>query len=293
MGADAVLFIAVAATLLGLVVGSFLNVVIYRLPVMLERDWQRQARELLSPGEPAAAAGPRFNLATPRSTCPSCQAQIKAWHNIPVLSWLWLHGRCAACAAPIPARYPAVEAFTGLVSLAVALRFGLSLEAAGALLLCWSLIALSFIDLDHQILPDIITLPLLWAGLLFALLGAEGQGYLVLTDLRSSVIGAMAGYLSLWLVYHGFRLVTGKEGMGHGDFKLLAALGAWLGWQKLPLVILLSALVGAIIGIALVALRGRDSQQPLPFGPYLAAAGLVALLWGQPIIDAYRRFSGF
>ncbi len=185
-----------------------------------------------------------------------------------------------------------MEALTGLVSALVALRFGPSLEGLGALLLCWSLIALAFIDLDHQILPDVITLPLLWTGLLFALAGGDGAGYLVLTDLRSGVIGAMAGYLSLWLVYHGFRLATGKEGMGHGDFKLLAALGAWLGWQLLPLIILLSALVGASIGIALVILRGRNSQQPLPFGPFLAAAGFVALLWGQPLVDAYRRFSG-
>jgi leader peptidase (prepilin peptidase)/N-methyltransferase len=284
--------IAAVAALLGLIVGSFLNVVIYRLPVMLDRDWRRQAREVLSPGEPAAPEGPRFNLATPRSTCPACKTVIKARHNVPVLSWLWLRGRCAACGAGISPRYPAIEALTGLVSALVALRFGLTLEAAGALLLCWSLIALTFIDVDHQILPDIITLPLLWLGLVFGLLGESAGGYMVLADLRSGVIGALAGYLSLWLVYQGFRLATGKEGMGYGDFKLLAVLGAWLGWQKLPLVIMLSALVGAVIGIALVALRGRDSQQPLPFGPYLAAAGFVALLWGQPIIDAYRRFTG-
>lgn len=283
--------LAAVAALLGLVVGSFLNVVIYRLPVMLDRDWRRQAREVLSPGEPPAPEGPRFNLATPRSTCPACKAQIKARHNVPVVSWLWLRGRCAACGARIPPRYPAVEALTGLASALVALRFGLTLEGAGALLLCWSLIALTFIDVDHQILPDVITLPLLWLGLGFALLG-DGRDYTTLTDLRSGVIGAMAGYLSLWIVYHGFRLATGKEGMGYGDFKLLAVLGAWLGWQKLPLVILLSAVAGAVIGIALVVLRGRDRQQPLPFGPYLAAAGFVALLWGQPIVDAYRRFSG-
>jgi leader peptidase (prepilin peptidase) / N-methyltransferase len=284
--------IAAVAGLLGLVIGSFLNVVIYRLPVMLDRDWRRQAREVLSPGEPAHPEGPPFNLATPRSTCPACKTPIKARHNVPVLGWLWLRGRCAACAAPIAPRYPAIEALTGLVSVLVVLRFGLTLEAAGSLLLCWSLIALTFIDADHQILPDIITLPLLWLGLAFGLLGEAAGGYSVLADLRSGVIGAMAGYLSLWLVYQGFRLATGKEGMGYGDFKLLAVLGAWLGWQKLPLVILLSALVGAVIGLTLIAVRGRDSQQPLPFGPYLAAAGFVALLWGQPIIDAYRRVSG-
>jgi len=285
-------FIGVCAALLGLVIGSFLNVVILRLPVMLERDWRRQAREILEPGAATGPAQPPFNLATPRSTCPACQTQIRAWHNIPVLGWLWLRGRCAACGTRISLRYPAVEALTGLVSVLVVLRFGPSLEAAGALLLAWSLIALAFIDIDRQILPDIITLPLLWAGLLFVLLGAGGPGYVAITDLRSGVIGAMAGYLSLWLVYHGFRRLTGKEGMGHGDFKLLAALGAWLGWQKLPLVILLSAVVGALIGIALIVLRGRDSQQPLPYGPYLAGAGFVALLWGQPIIDTYLRFSG-
>lgn len=286
------MLITACAALLGLVIGSFLNVVIYRLPVMLERGWRRDARLLLAPDEPPPPAGPRFDLASPRSTCPSCKTPIRARHNLPVLSWLWLRGRCAHCGARISPRYPAVEALTGLVSALVALRFGPSLEGLGALLLCWSLIALAFIDLDHQILPDVITLPLLWTGLLFALAGGDGAGYLVLTDLRSGVIGAMAGYLSLWLVYHGFRLATGKEGMGHGDFKLLAALGAWLGWQLLPLIILLSALVGASIGIALVILRGRNSQQPLPFGPFLAAAGFVALLWGQPLVDAYRRFSG-
>ncbi|CAG0940690.1 leader peptidase (prepilin peptidase) / N-methyltransferase [Gammaproteobacteria bacterium] len=286
------MLINAVAALLGLVVGSFLNVVIYRLPVMLERGWRRDARLVLAPDEPLPPEEPPFNLASPRSCCPSCKTPIKARHNVPVLGWLWLRGRCASCRVPIPLRYPAVEALTGLVSALVAMRFGLSLEGMGALLLCWSLIVLAFIDLDHQILPDIITLPLTWAGLLFALAGGDAAGHLVLADLRSAVIGAMAGYLSLWLVYHGFRLLTGKEGMGHGDFKLLAALGAWLGWQMLPLIIMLSALVGASIGIALVVLRGRNSQQPLPFGPFLAAAGFVALLWGQPIIDAYRHFSG-
>ena len=257
--------VAAVAALLGLIVGSFLNVVIYRLPVMLDRDWRRQAREVLSP---------------------ACKTPIKAYHNIPVLSYVLLRGRCAACSTRIPLRYPVVEALTGAVSAAVALRFGFSMEGVGALLLCWSLI-------DHQILPDAITLPLLWLGMAIAVLGEDRGGFLVLTDLRSSVIGAMAGYLSLWLVYQGFRLVTGKEGMGYGDFKLLAVLGAWLGWQVLPLIILLSALVGAVTGIALVVIRGRDRQLPLPFGPYLAAAGFVALLWGQPLMGAYRGISGF
>jgi leader peptidase (prepilin peptidase)/N-methyltransferase len=281
------------AALLGLIVGSFLNVVIYRLPVMLDRDWRRQCREMLSPGQPPADEGPPFDLVRPRSTCPACKAQIRAYHNIPILSYLLLRGRCASCAARIPVRYPLVEALTSVVSALVAARFGLSLEGAGALLLCWSLIALTFIDLDHQILPDVITLPLLWLGVAFALLRGNNAPHLALADLRGSVIGAMAGYLSLWLVYQVFRLVTGKEGMGYGDFKLLGALGAWLGWQMLPLIILLSALVGAVTGIALIVIRGRDRQLPLPFGPYLAAAGFVALMWGQPLIGAYRGISGF
>lgn len=286
------LILVTGAALLGLVVGSFLNVVIHRLPRMLERDWRRQSHEVLHPGEPAPDPGPPFDLMRPRSACPACKAQIKAWHNIPVLSYLALGGRCAACGMRISARYPLVEAFTALVSALVAVRFGLTLEGTGALLLCWSLIALAVIDLDHQILPDIITLPLLWLGVLVAIVGDRGGGHQVLAGLESSVIGAMAGYLSLWLVYHGFRLATGKEGMGYGDFKLLAALGAWLGWQALPLLILLSALVGALVGITLIIVRGRDRQLPLPFGPYLAAAGFVALLWGQPLTEAYLRASG-
>jgi leader peptidase (prepilin peptidase)/N-methyltransferase len=282
----------VFAALLGLVVGSFLNVVIYRLPLMLDRDWRRQCREMLEPGTAPAPDEPRFNLATPPSACPECRAPVRPQHNVPVLSWLALRGRCAACGMAISPRYPLVEALTGIVSALVVARFGLSLEALGALGLAWSLIALAAIDLDHQILPDVITLPLLWVGVAFALLGETNGGFIVLPDLPSSVMGAMAGYLSLWLVYHAFRLATGKEGMGYGDFKLLGALGAWLGWQALPLVILLSALVGAVTGIAFIVMRGRDRQQPMPFGPFLAAAGFVALLWGGPITDAYRRVSG-
>jgi leader peptidase (prepilin peptidase)/N-methyltransferase len=286
------LTLAAGAALLGLVVGSFLNVVIYRLPLMLEREWRRESRAMLSPGEPAEDDGAPFDLVRPRSACPACKAQIKARHNVPVLSYLWLRGRCASCGTPIPVRYPLVEAFTAVVSALVVLRFGASPEGAAALLLAWSLIALAVIDLDHQILPDVITLPLLWLGVIVALFGDEIGGFRVLADLRGSVIGAVGGYISLWLVYHAFRLVTGKEGMGYGDFKLLGALGAWLGWQSLPLVILLSALVGAVTGIALIVVRGRDRQLPLPFGPFLAAAGFVALLWGQPLTEAYRRVSG-
>ncbi len=286
------MLIAAIAALLGLIFGSFLNVVICRLPVMLDREWRRQCREMLSPEPPPADPEPPFDLMRPASACPACKAPIKAYQNIPIVSYLFLRGRCAACGVRISLRYPLVEAFTGLASALVALRFGLSLECAGALVVCWSLIALAGIDLDHQILPDAITLPLLWLGLLFALLGEYAGGFTVIADLRSSVIGAMAGYLSLWSVYQVFRLVTGKEGMGYGDFKLLAALGAWLGWQMLPVIIMLSALVGALTGISLIVARGRDRQLPMPFGPFLAAAGYVALMWGRPLIDAYRDVSG-
>lgn len=271
-----------AVALLGLVVGSFLNVVIYRLPLMIERQWQQEAQQLLSPGAVPAATTEPFNLARPRSACPSCRTPIPARHNIPLLSYALLGGRCASCRAPIPRRYPLVEALTALLSVLVVLRFGTSTEGAAALLLCWFLIALAIIDLDHQILPDVMTLPLLWLGLLVALLGKHDMPG-AFPDLASSVTGAMAGYLSLWLVYHGFRLVTGREGMGYGDFKLLGALGAWLGWQSLLPVILLSALSGALTGITLIALRGRDRQLPLPFGPFLAAAGFIVLLWGEPL----------
>ena len=262
--------------LLGLVVGSFLNVVIYRLPVMMDRDWRQQCAEV-------------FNLAQPRSACPACKAPIKARHNIPVLGWLWLHGRCAACGAPISARYPLVEAVTGLVSGFLVWHFGYTPEAVGALVLTWALITLAMIDLDTQLLPDAITLPLLWAGLLFHLLTGTHASAGPFASLTDGVIGALSGYLSLWLVYHAFRLITGKEGMGYGDFKLFAALGAWLGWQMLPLIILLSALTGAVVGISLIALGRHGRQVPIPFGPYLAAAGFVALVWGQPLMSAYLR----
>ncbi len=277
------------AAVFGLLVGSFLNVVIYRLPLMLERDWRRQAREQL--GLPAAedtadAAG--FNLVTPRSACRHCGAAVRAWQNIPVLSYLLLRGRCAACGQRISLRYPLIELATAGLTALIAWRFGFQIACAGALLLGWSLLTLTVIDLDHQLLPDAITLPLLWAGLLFTL----GWPDAAFTDLRSALIGAVAGYLSLWTIYHLFRLATGKEGMGHGDFKLFAALGAWLGWQMLPVVILLSAGVGALTGIALILLRGRDRQLPIPFGPFLAAAGLVALLWGEQLLHGYRRIAG-
>lgn len=256
------------AGVLGLLVGSFLNVVIHRLPLMMERRWQQEAHELLGH---AAAVQPPLSLHKPASRCPACGAAIKPWQNIPVLSWLLLRGRAACCQAKISPRYPLVELLTGLASAACAWRFGFGLELVGALLLTWVLIALTFIDLDTQLLPDDLTLPLLWLGLLFAVLGGW-------VDLQSAVIGAMAGYLSLWLVYWGFKLATGKEGMGYGDFKLLAALGAWLGWAALPQIILLSSLAGAFTGITMIALRRQQRGAAMPFGPFLAVAGWLALM---------------
>jgi len=259
---------------------------------MLDREWRQQCAALLAePGAQPAPAdnGEPFDLIRPRSACLNCKTPIKAWHNVPVLGWLWLRGRCATCQASIPARYPLVEAGTGLLSGFVAWHFGFSPEAIAALLLTWSLIALAVIDLDHHLLPDAITLPLLWAGLLFHLLFWPHASNSSFASLSDGVIGAIAGYLSLWLVYHGFRLVTGKEGMGYGDFKLFAALGAWLGWQMLPLIILLSAITGAVTGVSLIALGRHGRQAPIPFGPYLAAAGFVALIWGLPLMGAYLR----
>lgn len=270
------------ALLLGLVVGSFLNVVIHRLPRMLERDWQAQCAELRD--EPIADAPP-YNLVSPASTCPACGHRIRAWENIPLLSYLLLGGRCSACGAPISIRYPLVELLTGLLSLAVVWQLGPTAQALAGLFLLWGLVALTGIDLDTQLLPDQITLPLLWLGLLLNLNG-------LFTDLPSAVIGAVAGYLALWSVYHAFRLLTGKEGMGFGDFKLLAMLGAWLGWQMLPQIVLVSSLVGAVAGIGMILLRGRDRSRPIPFGPYLAVAGFIALLWGPQLNAAYLRFAG-
>ena len=273
-----------AVFVLGLLVGSFLNVVILRLPVMLERDWQQQASEILGrPGEHPAPE--RFDLVHPGSHCPGCQRPIRPWENIPVISWLVLRGRCRGCGQRISVRYPLVELLTGLLSVAVALHFGWGPELAAALVLTWALIALSGIDIDHHLLPDNVTLPVLWLGLGIGLAG-------LFTTIEEAVIGAMAGYLSLWLVFHAFRLATGKEGMGYGDFKLLALLGAWLGWQALPVIILLSSLVGAAAGVAMIALLGRDRQLPIPFGPYLAAAGWLTLLWRDDIIAGYLQWSG-
>ncbi|MEW6353863.1 MAG: A24 family peptidase [Pseudomonadota bacterium] len=275
----------VAAGILGLLVGSFLNVVIYRLPVMMEREWRAQCAELFEITDKAAP--PRFNLVTPRSRCPHCGHAITALENIPVISYLFLRGKCSACGARIAARYPLVEILAALASVLVAWRFGFGAAALAALLLTWALIALSFIDLDHQLLPDAITLPFLWLGLA---LSVWNGGLFV--DSRAAIIGALAGYLSLWAVYWLFKLVTGKEGMGRGDFKLLALFGAWLGWQALPAIILLSSLAGAAAGIALIVTRGRDKNLPIPFGPYLALAGWITLLWGREISAAYWTLTG-
>jgi len=268
---------------LGLVMGSFLNVVIYRLPLMLEARWRRDCCELLElPGEKEEQ---KLTLATPNSHCPHCRAPIRPWQNIPVLSYVLLRGRCANCGVGISLRYPTVELVAGLMTLALGWQFGPGPALLGAMLLTWALIALTMIDFDHKLLPDDITLPLLWAGLACNLAGW-------FTDLESAVLGAMAGYLVLWAVYWLFKLATGKEGMGYGDFKLLAALGAWLGWQALPLIILLSSLVGAVCGIALMIARKRGREVPIPFGPYLAAAGWIALLWGNDITARYLAASG-
>ena len=285
----------------GLCVGSFLNVVIHRLPRMLEREWRAQCAELATAAARAKAADGAgktppasqtpalsvraadeapYSLWTPRSSCPSCGRRIPASQNIPLLSWVLLRGKCAACGARISVRYPVVELAGGIVAAYAAVRFGPTLAALGAMLFCWSLIALAAVDLDTQMLPDDITLPLLWAGLAFNLDATFAR-------LGPAVIGAIAGYLALWSVYWAFKLLTGKEGMGYGDFKLLAAIGAWLGWQMLPLVILLASIVGTVVGIALIAFAGHARERPIPFGPYLAAAGAVALFWGADIVGRW------
>lgn len=277
----------VTTAVLGLVVGSFLNVVIHRLPLMLERTWRRQCRELME-GENAEDNPPDkiFNLVTPRSQCPHCGHAIAAHQNIPLLSFALLKGRCAACRQRISWRYPFVELLAAVLSVAVVWHFGATSASVAALLLTWALIALAVIDFDKQILPDAITLPLIWIGLLVNLYPNP-----LFTPLRSAVIGAVAGYLFLWLVFHSFRLLTGKEGMGYGDFKLFAAFGAWLGWQDLPLIIVLASLVGAIIGGAMIVVLGRDRHLPIPFGPFLCAAAWIALLWGNDITRFYLQFA--
>jgi len=289
------------AGFVGLLVGSFLNVVIHRLPIMLERQWREQCSEYAAQAGAAAdeasahattqVAGP-YNLVVPRSACPACKAPITAWQNIPVLSWLWLRGRCASCKAPISARYPLVELASALLSATVAWHFGFGWSAVAALGLTWALIALAGIDLDTQLLPDAITLPMLWAGLVASLFVDPGAASSLPVGPTASIAGAALGYLSLWSVYHVFRLATGKEGMGHGDFKLLAALGAWLGARMLLPIVLMSALAGAVVGITLI-LAGRHRRGvPMPFGPFLAAAGWLAMMWGPQWVEAYLGLYG-
>ena len=278
------MFVALAA-ILGLLVGSFLNVVIHRLPRMMENDWRAQCEELTATTDqlqPEVAEKAKYNLVVPRSACPHCGHQITAAENIPIVSYLVLTGRCRGCKTKISPRYPIVEGITGLLSALVAWHFGFGIAAISAIVLVWALIALTFIDADTQLLPDSITLPLVWLGLIVNINGT-------FTDLRSAVLGALFGYLALWTVYWVFKLITKKEGMGYGDFKLLAAIGAWLGWQVLPLVILLSSVVGAVVGIILIVLARLGRNIPLPFGPYLAMAGFIALLWGQPIMQSYLQ----
>jgi leader peptidase (prepilin peptidase)/N-methyltransferase len=268
----------------GLLIGSFLNVVVYRLPKMMERDWKQQAREALE--LPEEHAGETFNLVLPNSRCPHCAHEIKPWENIPVISYLFLRGKCSSCKAPISMRYPLVELTCGLLSAYVAWHFGFTPQTAAFLLLTWGLLAMSLIDVDHQLLPDSLVLPLLWLGLIVNYLG-------LFTSLENALWGAIAGYLSLWSVYWLFKLVTGKEGMGYGDFKLLAMLGAWGGWQVLPLTILFSSLVGAVLGVIMLKLRNQDTSTPIPFGPYLAIAGFIALLWGDQITSTYLQMVNF
>ncbi|WP_137887289.1 A24 family peptidase [Pseudomonas sp. 2FE] len=282
--ASHVLAFVLCALLLGLLIGSFLNVVVYRLPKMLELDWKAQAREIL--GMPIEASGETFNLILPNSRCPHCGHEIKPWENIPVISYLFLRGKCSSCKTLISKRYPLVELACGLLSAYVAWHFGFNWQTGAMLLLTWGLLAMSLIDADHQLLPDVLVLPLLWLGLALNYFG-------LFTSLEDALWGAIAGYLSLWSVYWLFKLVTGKEGMGFGDFKLLAMLGAWGGWQILPLTILLSSLVGAVLGVIMLRLRNAETSTPIPFGPYLALAGWIALLWGDQITGTYLQFAGF
>ena len=274
--------------ILGLIIGSFLNVVIHRLPVILKSQWSKDCKLFLAENgnlKLPADTSPeiRYNLIVPRSTCPKCGHQIKAWENIPVISYLLLRGKCSNCSAPISIRYPIVEILSAAVALVVAWQFGPGWQAATAIILSWSLLCLSYIDYDHQYLPDNITLPFLWLGLLVNLNG-------MFVDIASAVIGSMAGYLILWVIYKTFKAATGKEGMGYGDFKLLAMAGAWLGWQMLPVIILMSSVVGALFGTAMVLFKQHEKSKPIPFGPYLAIATWIALLWGDHINNAYLKW---
>jgi leader peptidase (prepilin peptidase)/N-methyltransferase len=273
-----------ATLVLGLLIGSFLNVLIYRLPVMMERDWRAQARDMLA--LPAEDKTETFNLFLPHSRCPHCAHKIRAWENLPVISYLFLGGKCSACKAPISKRYPLIELACGLLSAFIAWHFGFGWQAGAVLLLSWGLLAMSVIDMDHQLLPDSLVLPLLWLGLIANTFG-------LFTNLHDALWGAVLGYMSLWSVFWIFKLLTGKEGMGQGDFKLLALFGAWGGWQIVPLTILVSSAVGAVLGLIILRLRNAETSTPIPFGPYLAIAGWIALLWGGQITDSYLQFAGF
>ncbi len=280
------LFVAVVFAFC-LVIGSFLNVVIHRLPIMMERDWREQCEEIMQNPPEAELPQGRFNLLVPRSRCPSCGTMIAAWQNIPVISYLLLGGKCGKCRKSISARYPVVEMLTAVLAAMCAWRFGFGWEAAMAIVMTLALVPIALIDADTQLIPDSIVLPLMWIGLAMSLYYPMAGADTLFLSPREAIIGAMAGYLSLWSVYWLFKLVTGKEGMGYGDFKLLAALGAWLGWQQLPMIILMSAVVGAVVGIALMAFRKHERSVPIPFGPYLAAAGWITMLWGDVIKNTY------
>jgi leader peptidase (prepilin peptidase)/N-methyltransferase len=273
-----------AMLVLGLLVGSFLNVLIYRLPIMMEREWRAQAREMLA--LPAEEQAETFNLFLPHSRCPHCAHKIRAWENFPVISYLFLGGKCSACKAPISKRYPLIELACGLLSAFIAWHFGFGWQTGAVLVLSWGLLAMSVIDMDHQLLPDSLVLPLLWLGLIANTFG-------LFTSLHDALWGAVLGYMSLWSVFWIFKLLTGKEGMGQGDFKLLALFGAWGGWQIVPLTILVSSAVGAVLGLIILRLRNAETSTPIPFGPYLAIAGWIALLWGGQITDSYLQFAGF
>ena len=275
---------AVCVGFVGLLIGSFLNVVTYRLPKMLMRDWRMQAREVLDLPEQADAEP--FNLILPNSSCPHCGHEIKPWENIPLVSWLLLRGKCSGCKEAISIRYPLVELACGLFSAVIAWQFGVSWDALAMLVLTWGLLSMSLIDADHQILPDVLVLPLLWLGLILNSFG-------FFTSLSDALWGAVIGYMSLWSIFWLFKLITGKEGMGYGDFKLLALIGAWGGWQVLPLTILLSSVLGAVIGIIILRLQRNGYNKPIPFGPYLAAAGWLALIWGEQITSRYLHIAGF
>ncbi len=279
------LFFSLSVATLGLLIGSFLNVVIYRLPIMLQRSWTHECLTFLDQKDPTPEETESFNLSTPRSSCPSCRHSISALENIPLISYIFLRGRCKGCKTRISIRYPIVELTTAILSFLVAIEFGVSFQTLASLIFTWTLISLALIDFDTQLLPDSITLPLLWSGLFFSLFHIHVAPH-------QAIIGALAGYLSLWSVYWLFKIITKKEGMGYGDFKLLAAIGAWLGWEMLPLVIMLSAFVGAIIGLSFIAIKGKDKSAPIPFGPFLSIAGFIALMWGDTINRTYLQFAG-